>query len=103
MYKLETTRAEYLKLKNTLLEFVPSIKIELGECDDALEYLGFCTSAPCIVYLSITTEELELLLDKLQNLEIAAYNSLQKNSTEKALYLKYGWLWNYLSNVEYID
>lgn len=103
MYKLEITKAEYLKLKDCLLKFAPNIKIELGECDDALERLGFCISAPCTVYLSITAEELDLLLNRLENLEIEAYNSPRENPTQKDLYLEYGWIWNYLSNVEYVD
>lgn len=103
MYKLEITKAEYLKLKDGLLKFAPNIKIELGECDDALDHLGFCTSAPCTVYLSIKTEELDMLLNRLENLEIEAYNSPKENSTQKDLYLEYGWIWNYLSNVEYVD
>ncbi|MBQ8374731.1 MAG: hypothetical protein IJX98_04030 [Clostridia bacterium] len=107
MYKLQITKAEYERLKTALTEFRPNIKLILVECDDALERLGFCKSAPCIVRVDLTEEEMEILLEDLIDLEVSAYNTDDGNNPPKddpfyILYEKYGWMWGYFYYAELV-
>lgn len=94
IYKLETTKEKYLKLKERLFELNPNIKLVLVSCDDNLEKLGFTDSAPCVVDLYISEEECESLMDELMSMEEDAYASNDKENREK--YDRYGWIWDVL-------
>ena len=108
MYKLELSKKEYELFKNTLAEFRPNIKIELIQCDEALERLGFCESAPCIIHVDLTKEDMETLIDELMQLEMDAFNTETgedplPNDPLYMLYKKFGWMWGYFYSAEWIE
>ena len=108
MYKIEMSKTVYESLKSDLEKFRPNIQLILVECDDALERLGFCESAPCIVHVDLTEEEMELLLDDLMQLEIDAYNTETgkdplPNDPFYLLYREFGWMWGVFHDAEWID
>ena len=106
MYKLEIVKKVYERVKERLEEFRPNIKIELIVCDIMLEKLGFCESAPCIVYVHLEENEMEILLDDLLSLEIDAFNGNDEPEDDDPLYVlykKYGWLYDVFVEAEWIE
>lgn len=102
------SKKEFENFKDTLERFRPGIKLEIVQCDDALEWLGFCNSAPCVVNIYLTEEEIDNLMDDLMQLEIDAYNTETGEDPlpNDPLYLEYkefGWLWDYFYNAEWVD
>ena len=65
MFYIETDKVTYNQIKTLLPDIKPDIKITLMSCDDNLEKLGFCSSAPCVVCFDLTFDELNHLLDDL--------------------------------------
>ena len=108
MYKFQVTKIIYKQLEENLSRFRPNIQLILVECDEALERLGFCESAPCIVCVDLTEEELETLLDDLLQLEIDAYNTGTgndplPNDPSYLLYEQFGWMRGIFCDAEWID
>lgn len=106
MYKLKIVRKVYERLKESLEEFRPNIKIELINCDIMLEKLGFCESAPCIVYVDLEEKEMGVLLDDLYQLEIDAFNGNQEPEDDDPLYVlykKFGWIYDVFIEAEKIE
>ncbi len=94
------------ELQKCMARFRPEIKLILGECDDMLERLGFCNYAPCIIYVDVTEQEMDALVDDLIQIEIDAYNLEGEplpNDTCFLLYKEFGWMWDYFENAEWID
>ena len=108
MYKIEITKEVYENLKKDLAKFRPNIALILVECDEALERLGFCESAPCIVHIDLSEEEMEILLDDLIQLEVDAYNTETgahplPDDPFYLLYKGFGWMWGVFHDAEWID
>ena len=108
MYKIEITKEVYENLKKDLAKFRPNIALILVECDEALERLGFCESAPCIVHIDLSEEEMEILLDDLIQLEVDAYNTETgahplPDDPFYLLYKGFGWMWGVFYYAEWID
>lgn len=105
MFYLETDKKTYLRIRNLLPDIKPSINMTLVSCDDNLELLGFCESAPCTVSFDLSRDELDDLLDDLTALEINAYSSeggelAPKSHPARQKYEKYGWLYDVLFYIE---
>ncbi len=98
MYRWETDKKTYLRLKECLNELHPEIKIELIAYDENLEKLAFTQSAPCVVNLYLTKEQRRILLDELEMIEMDAIDISDKKSNER--YEKYGWLWAVFYDLE---
>lgn len=96
---INTDKMCYERIKALLPDIKPDIKITLVCCDDNLEKMGFCSSAPCIVCFDLSLDELEKLLDDLMQIEVDAFNTADGNDPPEndpyyQKYLKYGWLWD---------
>lgn len=98
MYRWETDKNTYLRLKECLNELHPEIKIEMIACDENLEKLRFAQSAPCVVNLCLTKEQRKNLLDELEMIEMDAIDFRDRKSNER--YEKYGWLWDAFYDLE---
>lgn len=101
MFYIETDKVTYNQIKTILPDIKPDIKIELMSCDDNLEKLGFCSSAPCVVCFDLSCDELNHLLDDLMQIETDAFNTDDgkpplDNDPYYQKYKKYGWLWDVL-------
>lgn len=72
MIKTEITKEKYKVLVEYFTEYHPDVAITLIECDDNLEKLGFCRSAPCIVSLDLDFEKANEILEQLTDFEIEA-------------------------------
>ena len=108
MFYIETDKNTYNRIQTLLPDIKPDIKITLMSCDDNLEKLGFCSSAPCVVCFDLSFDELNQLLDDLMQIEIDAFNTNNgeypsQNDPYYQKYIKYGWLWDVLFHAkEYI-
>ncbi len=99
MFYIRTDKVTYNRINTLLPDIRPDIKITLISCDDNLEKLGFCDSAPCVVSFDLNSDELENLLDELMYMEISAYNTENgkhpsDNDPDYQIYRKYGWMWD---------
>ena len=106
MYQLEMKKVTYNNFKVGLKEFRPNIKFYLVSCDDALEQLGFCNSAPCVVNVDITQEERNTLIDDLLQLEIDLFSKYDIPDKSDPLYIdyeKYSWMWWLFENAISVD
>ena len=106
MILINIERSLYNQIASLLPDIWPGIKVDLISEDSNLEKLGFCTSAPCVVSINLSVEEYEHLLDRLQQIEVDAFNTddgqpPQENDLNYIRYLKYGWIWNKLCDIEY--
>ena len=105
MIYLNIEKALFEQINNLLPEIWPNVKIDLLSEDENLERLGFCKSAPCRVSIDLSESEYELLLDKLIELEVDAFNTPDGNSPSEndpkyIRYLRYGWMWDVLYSAE---
>lgn len=100
MYYLETTKAEYEIISQRLLELRPNLKITVLSCDENLERLGFCRSAPCLISFDLDSKECKLLMDELMHMEIDAYypEPVLENTPAYKRYRRYGFLWDVLNS-----
>lgn len=101
MLYVETDKITYNRIKTLFPDLRPDTKITLIACDDNLERLGFCDSAPCLVGFDLTFDELDVLLKELIFMEANAYNTSNgydptDYDPDYQLYVKYGWLYNIL-------
>lgn len=94
MYRWETDKDTYLKLKTCLYELHPEINVELLVCDNNLELLGFIKSAPCIVSIDINTEQRENLMNELMLMETDAVDNEDIDIIRRAE--RYVWIWDVL-------
>ena len=107
MVQIKMNRDEYNKIQILLPDICPQIGFSLKVEDDNLVVLGLCDSAPCIVEFDMTDSEYEEMLDDLNELEIEAFNTPHgtypsESSPAYQKYLKYGCLYDILSNAEII-
>lgn len=98
---VETTKSVFEKFSKCFLELYPKTKIELLSCDETLERLGFCQSAPCSFKLYLSDDEYLMILDELMQMEVDAYNTSDGENPPESdplyqRYLKYGWMWDIL-------
>jgi len=105
MYYIETDRIRYEKMKKLLPDFRADMIIELESMDSNLEKLGFVDTAPCVVKIDISEDELDALMDELVMIEINAFNTSDgknppKDDVDYQMYLKYGWMWDELFKAE---
>ena len=105
MFLLETNKELYIKIKEAMFQLYPEIKISLISCDDVLEKMGFCDSAPCVLGFDLTKNEMDALLDDLMQIETEAFNTPDGkypscNDPDYQRYEKYGWLYDELSRVK---
>ena len=108
MVYLEIIKTEYECLKEYLAQYFPEVKIELLVCDDNLENLGFCKSAPCRVAVDVDNEMVDDIMEHLMDFEIDAFNTKdgkhpKDNNPHYILYRKYGWLWDLFYNSKVVD
>lgn len=98
MIKTEITKEKYTVLVEYFTEYHPDVAITLIECDDNLEKLGFCISAPCIVSLDLDFEKANEILEQLTDFEIEACydHPYPKDNFYISRYEKYGWIYDYL-------
>lgn len=101
MFYIDTDKSHFEQIKLLLPDIKPDIKITLTNCDDNLEQLGFCSSAPCTVCFDLCWDEMEKLLDELMQIEVDAFNTDDggyppQDDPHYQKYLKYGWLWDVL-------
>lgn len=105
---IELPKKVWERASECLADLRPDMEMKLLCCDDMLEKLGLCESAPCRISLNITTEEYEDLLEELIDMETAAYNTSDGKDPPKTdplyqRYLKYGWLWSVLYLAEFLE
>lgn len=96
MLKTEITKEEYKVLAEYFAEYHPGIKVNLIVCDDNLEKLGFCKSAPCIVSMDLDFEKADEIMDQLVDFEIEACydHTYPKDNFYISRYEKYGWIYD---------
>ncbi|MGN1098069.1 MAG: hypothetical protein ACI4SS_04145 [Clostridia bacterium] len=96
--RIETDIPTYEKLKQSLSEIYPDIKVELVDSDPALFNLGFVLTVPCTVDVYATKEQIEEIMDIAMHYEINAYNTAdypKYDDPDYILYERYGWLWDF--------
>ena len=108
MVQMKMNKDEYNKIQILLPDICPQIGFSLKVEDDNLVVLGLCDSAPCIVEFDMTDSEYEETLDDLNELEIEAFDTPHgtypsESSPAYQKYLKYGCLYDILSNSEIIE
>ena len=98
---VKMSMADYEKVENLLPELFPDVSFFVKEADHNLKNLGLCESAPCVVVFNLDSNEFAELIDKLDDIEVDAFNLLlsDKPSREHPAYqkyLKYGCLYDIL-------
>ncbi len=107
MYRLETTKPLYEKIKELLPDIWPNIQIRLMSEDSNLVRLGFVDSVPCVVELDVDEKQFEEILYSFYDLEVDAYNTEDgkdppQNDPFYQKYLKYGWIGDVLARAKLI-
>lgn len=101
MYQLKMPLKEYEKMKECLAELHPEIDLELISCDYALATLGFAESPPCAIHVSLTREQMDILLDELDMFDMDT-GIYPEWSLEYQKARKYAWMWPAFSSAEWI-
>ena len=100
------TNNYYEKIRKSMNEVLPQIKIEHVLTDYTLQKLGFAQQAPCIFSMDITWKEYEDMMDELMMLEVWAYYDGEEHpeKPEFKRYEEHGWLWDmFFKAKEYKD
>ncbi|MBQ3195298.1 MAG: hypothetical protein IJB65_02415 [Clostridia bacterium] len=103
--QIKIKREEFDILQTLIPELYPNVPFSLITEDNCLVALGLCDSAPCIVEFNLTEDEFDQLLEDLNEIEVAAFNTPSgthpnKDNTAYQKYLKYGCLYDILYNAE---
>lgn len=97
---------DYNKVETLLPDICPDVACFVKEADHTLVDMGLCKSAPCVITFGVGTEEFYEMLDMLNDVEIDAFNtqgtSHDESSQAYQKYLKYGCLYDILSNAEMV-
>ena len=101
MIQIKVNKNDFDKINELLPDICPDVSFSIKIQDDNLEKFGFCESAPCIVEFDMSTEEFYEMLDTLENIEIDAFNILERSEPHRnnpafQKYLKYGCLYEIL-------
>ena len=92
---------DYEKVESLLPELFPYVSFFVKEADHNLKNLGLCESAPCVVVFNLDSNEFAELIDKLDDIEVDAFNVLVSDEPSREhpayqKYLKYGCLYDIL-------
>lgn len=97
---------DYDKVETLLPDICPDVACFVKEADHTLVDMGLCKSAPCVITFGVGTEEFYEMLDMLNDIEIDAFNTPGATHDESNLayqkYLKYGCLYDILSNAKMV-
>ena len=102
MIQIKVNKNDFNKINLLLPDICPEVSFSLISEDKNLAKLGFCDSAPCTIEFDMSVKDFYEMLDTLNDLEIDAFNSVGEapnNNPAYQKYLKYGCLYNILSNV----
>lgn len=107
MLQIKVNKEEFDKINTLLPDICPDVSFALKVEDENLVSLGFCDSAPCIVEFDMSSEEFYEMLDTLNDIEINAFNVLDRDEPSRSdpayqKYLKYGCLFNILFSAQRI-
>ena len=107
LVSLKMNLDDYEKVEKLLPDLRPDVSFSLKEADHNLVRLGVCRSAPCIATFILDSDEFENMLLDLMDIETDAFktgNGLPPKEATPAYqkYLKYGCLYDILSNAEKI-
>ena len=102
MMKIEITKEQYNLLSEYFAEYQSDVTVNLIVCDENLEKLGFCKSAPCYVSLDLDYDRINEILEQLDEFEIEAHydHTYPKDNFYIQRDKKFGWIYSYLLNAE---
>ena len=98
---------DYLTISKLLPDVCPDVSFFLKEADHNLVKLGLCKSAPCVAMFILDNNQFNEMLDDLNDIEFEAFNTPHgvypsESNPAYRKYLKYGCLYDILSNAEII-
>lgn len=101
MLQIRVSRNDFDKINLLLPDICPKVSFSLISVDKNLEKLGFCDSAPCTIEFDMSAKDFYEMLDTLNDIETDAFNieNGKSNNITYQKYLKYGCLYDILSNV----